>query len=108
MAAWVEASGDITSAATALGGLLLVFIGAVSTGYSSYSAEQQGAVRKRFQLRGALALAGFLLALAAAILAIIGKVTERACPVIWAVGCLAVVFLLVVVAAIVSVLDLWG
>ncbi len=107
MVQWLAAAGDVASAATALGGLLLVFIGAVSSGYGSYDATQQTAVRLRFQIRGCLALAGFLLALSSAVLAISGKLADQSCLVVWAVGCLAFAFLLVSAAAVVTVLDLW-
>ncbi len=42
---WVEAAGDISSTATALGGLLLVFIGAISTAYDSYNTDGKAAVK---------------------------------------------------------------
>lgn len=104
--AWVEASGDIASAATALGGLLLVFIGAVSTGYGSYDAAARKAVRKGFLVKGLLALAGFFLALIAAALAVAGKVVASPCLVIGAVACLGVSFLVVCVAAVLSVMEI--
>lgn len=106
MAQWIGASGDLASAATALGGLLLVFIGSVSTGYGAYDATQQAAVRRAFLLRGLLAFLGFLLSLAASVLALAGKVTERECLVITSAGCLGFALLCVLAAAVVSIIDL--
>ena len=106
MTQWVSASGDLASAATALGGLLLVFIGSVSTGYGAYDATQQAAVRRGFLLRGLLAFLGFLLSLSAAVLALAGKVTERECLVIASSACLGLALLSVLAAAVVSIIDL--
>ena len=101
-----ELAGDIGAAATALGGLLLVFIGAVTAGFDSYPKEDQASVLGKYRRRGWLALGGFLLALASAVLAFAGKWTTSACFVIAAVVCLGLSLLLVSIAAVMSVLDI--
>jgi hypothetical protein len=73
-----EIAGDLAAAATALAGLMLVFMGAVSTAFDAYSTEQQDAVRSRYRWRIWLAFAGFLTSLASATLALVGKWQE--CP----------------------------
>lgn len=72
---WIEASGDIASASTAMGGLLLVFIGAITTSLATYRTEDQQAVRPKFKNRARLALVGFLFALLAAVLSICAKIS---------------------------------
>jgi hypothetical protein len=106
MIQWVSAAGDLASAATALGGLLLVFIGMVASGFGSYDTEDQSSVRKAFLVKGGFALAGFILALIAAALALGGKLTESACLVKWACASLAVSFIVAAIAAILSVWEM--
>ena len=107
MAAWVGSAGDVASAATALGGLLLVFIGSVASGFDSYKPEDRGAVRAKFFRKGVFAFAGFVLALVAAVLALAGKLTECQSYVMWAVGCLCLSFVVVGIAAFLSILEMW-
>ncbi|MCW5635706.1 MAG: hypothetical protein KIT17_20380 [Rubrivivax sp.] len=106
MAQWVGAAGDVASASTALAGLLLVFIGAVSTAYGAYEAQHQSVVRRGFLIRGSLALLGFLLSIAAAGLSLAGKVSDQSCLVVAAVTCLGLAMAAVVAAALVTVWDM--
>ena|SRR5437763_12177381 len=68
-----EIAGDILAAATALAGLLLVFMGAVSTAYDLYAKDQKASVRSKYQYRVWLAFAGFVLSVAAAVFALAAK-----------------------------------
>lgn len=68
-----DISGDLAAAATALAGLMLVFMGAVSTGFDAYDAAQQTAVKGKYLRRVWLAFAGFLSSLIAAACGLLGK-----------------------------------
>jgi hypothetical protein len=59
-------TSQLFPAATALAGLILVFLGGVFTAYERYDTEQKAAVRSKYRLRAWLAFSGFLLALFAA------------------------------------------
>lgn len=106
MVAWVETSGDLASAATALAGLLLVFLGAVSAAFASYEKTQQRAVLGKYRTRAFLAFAGFILSLVAAGLAIAAKLLASKCLVIAAVCVLALAIVPVVVAAVLTVMEI--
>jgi hypothetical protein len=69
----VELSGDVVTGASALAGLFLVYLGNVATGFGSYEKQAQAAVRRGFQIRGWLAVAGIVLAILSAVLALVGK-----------------------------------
>jgi peptidoglycan/LPS O-acetylase OafA/YrhL len=75
----IDVSGDITAAATALAGLILVFLGSTSTSYDSYQKTEQGAVRRRYQRRAWFAFVGFVLALLSAFFALVGKWLHQEC-----------------------------
>jgi len=62
--------GLIFTGGTALGGLILVFLGSVVAAFDSYDTTQQRAVRQKYRVRARTALIGFLSALAAAVLVI--------------------------------------
>ena len=73
MAGAIEVGGDVSAAAAALAGLLLVFLGGLSTAFDSYEKAEQGAVCWRYQRRAWFAVIGFALAILAAGLGISGK-----------------------------------
>jgi len=62
---------DLLTASTALAGLIFLFIGTTIGRWDSYSAQQQKAVRRKYQLRGWFGLLGFAAALASAVLALL-------------------------------------
>jgi len=68
-----DVAGDIAAAGTALAGLILVFMGAVSGGFGSYSATQQDSVRTKYRIKIWFSFLGFLASIASATLALIGK-----------------------------------
>lgn len=104
---WLAASGDIASAATALGGLILVFIGFAVAEYGSYDATQQRAVRLTFQRRGALGFAAFVLALLAAGFALYAKAKSVESLAGSSFFLLIGSFLCVLVMAAWTLMDLW-
>ncbi|MBV5271133.1 MAG: hypothetical protein JZU55_16055, partial [Afipia sp.] len=72
----VELGGDISAAATSLAGLLLVFLGAISTTFDTYQAQEKNAVRGRYQRRAWFAFTGFVLALLAAAMSTLSSPTR--------------------------------
>jgi hypothetical protein len=92
-------AGDVASAGAALAGLLLVFMGNASTAFDSYGAEQQGAVRAKYQRRSFHALFGLCISLFSAVLAIIGEAIPSEPVMIFAIAFLGVSAVFVIAAA---------
>jgi hypothetical protein len=69
----IEIAGDVVTGATALAGLILVYLGSVAAGYASFQREQQGAVRRSFAFRAWFSFAGMVLAISAAMLALMAS-----------------------------------
>lgn len=69
----VALASDVVAGATALAGLMLVYIGNVSSAFAAFTREQQSTVRAAHQIRVWLAFVGFISAVTAAGLALIGK-----------------------------------
>jgi len=66
-------SGDIIQGATALAGLIIVFLGNAVAGYSSYDKTQQRAVRDAFHQRAWFGFWGVIIAIATVLLAVLAK-----------------------------------
>jgi hypothetical protein len=49
---------ELLTASTALAGLILVFVGSAVSGYDGYGAEQQQAVKAKYQRQGWLGFSG--------------------------------------------------
>lgn len=69
----LELTTDVITAGAALAGLLLVFMGNIAAAFDGYEKQEQHAVRVKYQHRLWVAFAGFALAIAATIFALIGK-----------------------------------
>jgi hypothetical protein len=95
----VNVAGDVASAATALAGLILVFLGAIASSFASYQKQEQASVRSRFQLRAWLAFVGFVLALLSAALAVAGRWLALECAALLAIVLLFVALIWVAFAA---------
>jgi putative Mn2+ efflux pump MntP len=106
MASAIELSGDISAAATALAGLLLVFIGAIFTAFDSYEKQEQGTVRSRYQRRAWFAFFGFVLSIFATALALTGKWLQQERATIVAIACLAIALICTLIAAFFSVREI--
>jgi hypothetical protein len=106
MASAIDVAGDITAAATALAGLLLVFLGVVTSGFESYSADAKDAVLAKFRRRGWLAFGGFVFALLSAAFSLAGKWTSQPCLVVIAIICLASSFVVATMAALLNMTDI--
>jgi hypothetical protein len=66
-------AGDIIQGATALAGLMIVFIGNAIAGYGTYTKEQQKSVRSAYYQRAWFGFWGVIVAIVAAVLAILAK-----------------------------------
>lgn len=89
----VAAAGEVVTAATALAGLILVYLGALATGFDRFQPQEKKAVKSRFQVRAWLAFAGLCLALGAAALGVLGKWLPNGCIADAAVILLLIAFL---------------
>lgn len=72
-------SQEVVGAATALAGLILIYIGVLVSSYGSYQAQEQRAVRTKFQVRAWIAFVGFSLAILSAVLGVLGKWLGSVC-----------------------------
>jgi len=68
-----ESAGDVVTGATALAGLILVYLGSVASGYASFERDQQDTVRRSYEFRAWFGFAGMVFAISAAVLALLGK-----------------------------------
>lgn len=68
-------AGDIIQGGTALAGLMIVFIGNATAGYSSFDKTQQKAVRDVFHQRAWFGFWGVFVAIIAVLLAVLAKWT---------------------------------
>jgi hypothetical protein len=59
----VEVAGDVAAVSSAVAGLTLVFVGAISASYDSYEKSEQSSIRSRYQRRAWFAFAGLALAI---------------------------------------------
>lgn len=75
----IAVAGEVASAGTALAGLILVYLGALVTGFDSFQPQERKSAKSRFLTRGWLAFAGIILALVSALLAVVGKAFSSCC-----------------------------
>lgn len=69
----LEAASEVASAATALAGLILVYLGSVAAGFDSFRPEEKRANKPRYARRATWGFAGMLVSLLAALLAVAAK-----------------------------------
>jgi hypothetical protein len=73
-------SGEVVTAGTALAGLILIYIGTIATAFQARQpGGERNAVKLDFLARAWVAFVGFLLALLASGLAVVGKWTASPC-----------------------------
>jgi len=84
----IEVAGDIAAAGGALSGLMLVYMGALSSGFSTFEPMEKPAVRPSYQRRTWFAFAGLVLFLAAVTLALFGKLFDLPCVILGALALL--------------------
>ncbi len=103
----LDVSGDVVGAASALAGLVLVFLGATSASYKSYDPLLRVKnIRARFRWRAWFGFIGLCLALLTVALALYGKVTESITAVEIALSIFVIAIGWLLIAALFSVLDI--
>jgi hypothetical protein len=100
-----DIAGDVITGATALAGLILVYLGSIATGYGSYDVTQQHSVMAAYQRRAWFGFVGFVLALLAAAAALVGKWWDLDCLTTVAAVVLLFSFGLGIATALLTVLE---
>jgi len=73
-------AGEVVTAGTALAGFIIIYIGNLVNAFEARNpGGERNAVRVKFLLRAWGAFAGFILAITATVLAVIGKWLENPC-----------------------------
>ncbi len=88
MAVSTEIGGDVVAAAGALAGLMLVYMGALSAGYSSYDVTAKRVVRGSYRRRIWFAFAGLVLNAASIPFGLVSKALDNLCALYAALGLL--------------------
>ena len=99
-------AGEIAGSATALAGLILVFLGAIASSFEAYSKQEQTTVKAVYQRRAWFAFVGFALSLSASVSALAAKWLSQACLAFVALVLLAIAFLWVTLAALSAVKEI--
>jgi hypothetical protein len=86
-------AGDVITGATALAGLILVYLGSVASSFAAFEREQQTTIKSTFQLRAWFGFAGMVVAIISAALALAGKWANNDCIVTLAGALLLIAFL---------------
>ncbi|MCZ4342720.1 hypothetical protein O4H52_13955 [Sphingomonadaceae bacterium G21617-S1] len=102
----IEVAGEVVTAGTALAGLILIYIGSLVTAFGAYAATEQKAVRIKFLGRAWIAFVGFVLALASAALAVLGKWLDIECASNTGVWVLLLAFLWAVFATVQAIREM--
>lgn len=97
---------EVVASATALAGLILVFLGAIGTAFDSYQKQEQNAVRTRYQRRAWFAFVGFALALLSTCLGLVAKWLGNECAALAALVLLGVSLIWVLFAALSAVREI--
>lgn len=75
----ISIAGESVTAATALAGLILVYLGSLTASFSTYQPQERKSVLASFQKRAWIAFVGLVLALLSAALGVIGKWLPNEC-----------------------------
>jgi hypothetical protein len=97
---------QVLTGATALAGLILVFLGNVVSSYEGYAPQAKSSVRGRFRRRGWFAFAGFASSLVSALLALSYNWLDWDSLIITAIFLLAASLVCAFVAALLEVRDI--
>lgn len=106
MARGAEVAGDIVAAGSAVAGLVLVYIGSLSAGFSAFQPQERRAVTPSYQRRAWFAFVGFALILVAVTLALIGKWLDIDCMAVSALWLLVVGLAWVLVTGVLTVMEI--
>jgi hypothetical protein len=97
---------ELLTASTALAGLILVFVGNAVSGWDSYGAQQQHAVRRKYQRRGWFGFSGFAAALGSAVLALLYNWAAVPCVIFVSAGLFVISLGVVCFAALAQVREI--
>jgi hypothetical protein len=106
MASAGEISGDITAAASALAGLLLVYIGSLSASFATYQPTERRAVVSSYKRRAWFAFIGLAIFLVTVVLSLFGKLLVVPCLVLAALALLIIATIWTLVTAIFTVQEI--
>lgn len=98
--------GEVVTAATALAGLILVYLGSLASAFDGFEPDQKSSVRRRFTWRAWLAFVGMVVAILAGALAIVGGWLSVPCLAGAAVALLLIAFLWGIALALLTVLEI--
>ena len=99
----VKITPDVIVAATALAGLIFVYLGAAVTGFDGYAKSEQHAARRRYQRRVWLSSVGFVLALVSAFAALLAEWFELSYLAVASIVCLFIAFMVVLLIVLITV-----
>ena len=102
----IEVGGDISAAAAALAGLLLVFLGAIAVAFEGYQPQERNPIRGRYQRRAWLAFVGFIFSILACATGIAGKAFHQECVVIIGMVCLVIALIVSSIVALFSAMEI--
>ncbi len=106
MASPTEIGGDVVAAGSAVAGLMLVYIGALSTSYGTYDAKERSSVRGSFQRRAWFAFFGLLLNALSIPFGLAAKGLDSFCALYIGLGLLVFGIAWLAVVAVLSVLEI--
>lgn len=75
----ISIAGESVTAATALAGLILVYLGSLAASFGTFQPQERKAVVASFQKRAWIAFAGLVFAIISAALCVIGKWLPNEC-----------------------------
>ena len=106
MANVAEVAGDIVASGSALSGLILVYIGSLSTSFGAYQTQERRTVLGSYQRRAWFAFVGLVLFLLSALLGLVGKWLDLGCAVVGALTFLLVGFGWLLIVAVLTVREI--
>ena len=106
MTSAAEIGGDVVAAGSAIAGLMLVYIGALSSSYGTFDAREKPAVRASFQRRAWFAFVGLLLNALSIPFGLAAKGLDNSCALFASLGMLVLGVVWLVVVATLSVLEI--
>lgn len=75
----ISIAGESVASATALAGLILVYLGSLVASYEGFQPQERRAVKSGFQRRAWVAFVGLIISLFAALLGVLGKWLPNEC-----------------------------
>jgi hypothetical protein len=102
----LEVAGEVSAAAAAFAGLVLVFFGASIASFDAYSAEQQDSVRSIYRSRAWPAFVALIAAILSCGVSLYAKALHSELAAERGLGLLAVVGIAIFISALLAVLEI--